>query len=1332
MKKLHLLLGAIILMSAGLFAETVVDNSVKGNEIKPFWRKGTGPTIYPSWYQNASAVNKTQTYNGGQTSVQNGASLKTTLQSLVAGDHLQIRAGTYSIDSYFALNITGNSTNPIKISAYPGETVILTNPASRIQNVINPGATSISYVIFEGLEITGGETGIKIYSADHFMIYDCKVYGTGGAAITANAADTSYLYFIDNEIYSTDDTGEAFYIGANNGSKKNSYSYIAGNYIHDIVDTGHASFQGDGIELKDGSYGCTIKYNYITNTNYPGIICYGTQKGATDRNIIEENVIMNPVSDYALQFAGQVIVRNNLIINKNYRAVRSANHQNGEPGDIDFVNNTIISTDKAMSVSNWDGKSNLIVANNYFYSGISDYIAGSIGSAIDTNNIKVNTLNALVSLNTTGTNKDLRPHPSNGTALINGANATYLPTLDIMGRERTESNDVGAQNSWLEIDVETSPLTVTEASTNNLKVKLALKPIGSEVISITHNSGDADLSLTSGDPQTVTFSTSTWNVYQSVSISAASDADATDGSAVFRISKSSGSDAIKVLDVTINENDTGASGHTITASTGSNGSISPSGSVSVSNGGNQLFTFTPDTNYEIDDVKVDGASVGSNSTYTISNVTSDKTISVTYKTTTYQISSGAGTGGSISPSGSITVNSGSSKTFTISANGGYEVSDLLVNGSSVGALTTHTFSNITSAQTIQASFSLIAVTHTVTAITDSNGSISPLGAVIVGDGNNQAFTFTANNGYEVDYVEFDGSNLGILSTYTISNVTVDHTIKVFYKFSTVVHSITASSGSNGNISPDGNVAVVDGNNKSFTITPDSGYEIADVLVNNTSVGTSSTYSFNTVSADHTIVASFKAVQTFYTITVNSGTNGIVSPEGAVVVNAQNTKSFDIQPDSGYQIKSIKLDNVEVLLSDPFVLSNIAADHTLEVSFSKIPIKYSISISTGTGGDINPAGTPSIVSGTDQTFTIEPNGGYYIKDVLVDGNSVGAISSYTFINVLTDHTISATFQLSEIIHIINVTTGSNGLINPSSSGTIAVANGSSKSFMIEAGSSYEILDVIVDGISKGKLSTYTFYNVTSDHSISATFAASALNHTITTSTVGNGSISSSGAVLVSDGGSKTLSFIPDAGYEVSDILVNGVSKGVITAYTFVNVLSDQTLEVSFSIIVENSTSFILAFSFDQFFPSIDAVIEDNKITATLPKGSTLKDLVASFSHSGTSIEVDDVSQISGLSKNNFESTVEYILTAEDGSTKIYEVIISVESDSSSSDDGSDDAGSSTGETSTDGNQESSSSSSGGGGCSYLKQHSDFSLLILLLIFFTQFFIRKTKCFRSRTR
>ncbi len=71
--------------------------------------------------------------------------------------------------------------------------------------------------------------------------------------------------------------------------------------------------------------------------------------------------------------------------------------------------------------------------------------------------------------------------------------------------------------------------------------------------------------------------------------------------------------------------------------------------------------------------------------------------------------------------------------------------------------------------------------------------------------------------------------------------------------------------------------------------------------------------------------------------------------------------------------------------------------------------YTITASAGNGGSISPFGSVSVNYGGTQTFIITPNTNYSIADVLVDGNSVGAVTTYTFLNVTAGHAISASFK-----------------------------------------------------------------------------------------------------------------------------------------------------------------------------------------------------------------------------------------------------------------------------------------------------------------------------------
>ena len=80
-------------------------------------------------------------------------------------------------------------------------------------------------------------------------------------------------------------------------------------------------------------------------------------------------------------------------------------------------------------------------------------------------------------------------------------------------------------------------------------------------------------------------------------------------------------------------------------------------------------------------------------------------------------------------------------------------------------------------------------------------------------------------------------------------------------------------------------------------------------------------------------------------------------------------------------------------------------YTLQVKVDEVRV---ITATADEHGKIAPASAVTVPKGESKTFTITPDSGYRIKDVLVDGVSVGAVSTYTFENVVENHTIHATF------------------------------------------------------------------------------------------------------------------------------------------------------------------------------------------------------------------------------------------------------------------------------------------------------------------------------------
>lgn len=147
--------------------------------------------------------------------------------------------------------------------------------------------------------------------------------------------------------------------------------------------------------------------------------------------------------------------------------------------------------------------------------------------------------------------------------------------------------------------------------------------------------------------------------------------------------------------------------------------------------------------------------------------------------------------------------------------------------------------------------------------------------------------------------------------------------------------------------------------------------------------------------------------------------------------------------------------------------------------------FNIAASAGVGGQIVPTGQIQVPEGRSSTFNITANAPYYtISDVLVDGTSIGAVSSYTFTNITANHTIEAVFSPVTPQHTITATAGLNGSITPQ--GSIEKYAGESHTFYMNPIGNYGVTNVWIDGNPIGPTSSYTFTNIQQSHTIHAEF------------------------------------------------------------------------------------------------------------------------------------------------------------------------------------------------------------------------------------------------------
>lgn len=378
----------------------------------------------------------------------------------------------------------------------------------------------------------------------------------------------------------------------------------------------------------------------------------------------------------------------------------------------------------------------------------------------------------------------------------------------------------------------------------------------------------------------------------------------------------------------------------------------------------------------------------------------------------YDITATAGEGGTITAEGladgKVSVTEGESATFTIAANDGYEVSDVKVDGTSVGKRTSYTFENVDAAHTIEATFAFTKYTAAnpfefpttkgttktleaeyATTITEACGATEWRCEV-----NSEAW---ASNGKYIN--SLNKTSTGADSVAYAYNAPVAGTYKV---------TVTYRSGSDTNklawSEQDGKITA------DQVATPNS-------KVNNALQA--KTVEFNMV-----------------VITAGAGTLVFTAPDG----DSPQTDKFDIElvklaDEADLTELQTAITNAEAILNaadkDKYSAAALvelqelvnagkqlttassqadvdAKKAEITAKIADIQTQFTITATAGNGGKIAPTGATNVYKGTSKAFTITPNDGYHVDSLTVDGTAVDVVTEYTFSDVTANHTIAVTF------------------------------------------------------------------------------------------------------------------------------------------------------------------------------------------------------------------------------------------------------------------------------------------------------------------------------------
>lgn len=215
-----------------------------------------------------------------------------------------------------------------------------------------------------------------------------------------------------------------------------------------------------------------------------------------------------------------------------------------------------------------------------------------------------------------------------------------------------------------------------------------------------------------------------------------------------------------------------------------------------------------------------------------------------------------------------------------------------------------------------------------------------------------------------------------------------------------------------------------------------------------------------------------------TVGLGTGTTGAPATGGGFEVGSAINYAYEAA--AGYSNLQVLLDGSPVAASGTLTMNTA---HALLVSAS--PIQRTVTFGAGSGGSVTGSLVQTVAEGTSTTaVTAVPNSGFAFANWTGAGFAPSSANPLVIPSVLQDLTLTANFTPVTSTYTIGVTAGVWGRITPS--GVVTVQAGGSITFNITADPYYSIGDVLVDGVSVGAVTSYTFHNVTANHSIAATF------------------------------------------------------------------------------------------------------------------------------------------------------------------------------------------------------------------------------------------------------
>lgn len=526
--------------------------------------------------------------------------------------------------------------------------------------------------------------------------------------------------------------------------------------------------------------------------------------------------------------------------------------------------------------------------------------------------------------------------------------------------------------------------------------------------------------------------------------------------------------------------------------------------------------------------------------------------------------------GTLTPGGTISVVPGTSVTFTLTLADGYRFVDMRINGNEVPPSETFVVGDITADMSIELWLMKTDVDpgmYVIHAEHNGHGSVTPSDCEVAAGGS-VTLTVSPNDGYMVSSVLVNYSEVELSDgKLVLSDIDGNKVVSVTFEEIEYTETVTVSVGDNGTVSPSGDVPVAYGDDLTISIVPDEGYRISKVTMDGEDVTSSVTGQelvLREVKSNHDITVAFEKIT--YTVAVSSGGHGSVDPDGDVLVEYGDSLTVKIAPDTGYVLKSVILDGIDVTSSVSglvFVLNDVVSDHSVRVEFEVIT--YTVTVTAGENGSADP--TTSVVEyGKSLKIVFIPEPGYRTSYLTINGGDrivPDDRTNYVIDDIIEDKAVEVFFERDDSAYAsVSVAIVGHGTVNGNSdSFKDEVLKGNSYTITSVPSEGYRLSKVLVDNVEVPTSGgVYVLKDIARDTAVEVVFEI--LMFTVTVNVGEHGSCDQQ-TQAVEYGSDLTFTFTPDSRYAVHSVTVDGVPVEIVDGtYVLRDIRADHVVAVTF--------------------------------------------------------------------------------------------------------------------------------------------------------------------------